>query len=62
MKYYTLLTLEGSKWCIQFGDYEKDVVKDEQQDSYQGYKCKIICTKDNQKAIEEAVHKLNLKG
>lgn len=31
MKYYTLLTLEGSKWCIQFGDYDKDVVKDEQK-------------------------------
>ena len=32
------------------------------KDSYQGSKCKIICTEDTQEAIEKAVNKLNLEG
>lgn len=58
-KYYTLVTFENNKWAPQFGDYHKSVVKDEQLE-YKGKK-QIICTDDNQKAIELAVAELNSK-
>lgn len=57
--YYTLVTFQNGKWAPQFGDYEKNVVKDEQLE-YKGKK-QIICTDDNQKAIDLKIAELNSK-
>lgn len=58
-KYYTLLSLVEGKWFIQFGDYSKDVVNEEKEDSYPNCKCKIITTSDSQEAIQAKVNELN---
>lgn len=68
IKYYSLLTLEHgngvSRWCPQFGDYERQIVVTE-RDSYvesQGYKkkdTKIVCTGDRQADIEQYCKQLN---
>lgn len=60
-KYHTLLTLENGLWCIQFGDYDKEVVKQEKEDSYSDYKCKIITTLDDQASVDAKVKELNSK-
>lgn len=59
MKYHTLLTMENGRWYIQFGDYDKDVVKQEKEDDYSGFKTKIITTGDSQEAIDKKVAELN---
>lgn len=58
-KYYSLLTFEAGRWCIQFGDYKKSVVQDEKEDSYSDEKCKIICTNDDQASIDQKIAELN---
>lgn len=62
-KYYSLLTLENvhgqSKWCIQFGDFDKEVVKQEVEDSYSEYKTRIITTLAGMEHIETKVNALN---
>ena len=65
-KYYTLLTRDGgtgSPWAPQFGDYDRDVVIDEQTDTYSAtYRSrdmKIIRTADDQPSIDAAIAKLN---
>lgn len=66
-KYYSLLTLEHgsvSRWCPQFGDYDRSVVMAE-RDNYvesQGYRkkdTKIVCTDDTQASIDTYCKKLN---
>ena len=65
MKYYTLLSRENkfSDWNIEFGDYDKDVVKAELESYVDGdYKksnLKIICTEPEQYEIYKAVFILN---
>ena len=59
-KYYSLLTLVDDNWCIQFGDYDREVVEDE-RDEYKenGETTKIIVTNDDQASINEKVVQLN---
>lgn len=61
--YHSLLVKENGKWSVQFGDYSKQVVIDEQQDmkeSYgKAYVSKIITTNPDQASIDEAVQSLN---
>lgn len=58
-KYYSLVTLENGLWAVQFGDYDKQVVKQEKQDSYHGTKSRIITTEETQESIDKAVKLLN---
>lgn len=60
-KYYTLCTLNKGLWYPQFGDYNKDVVKQEQADSYSDCKCKIITTDGTQNAIDKRIAEMNIK-
>ena len=65
MAYFTLLSKSGTsqKWIIEFGDHEREVVKQEAEDSYSHIlkrNQKIIKTKtSNQKEIDAKVLKLN---
>lgn len=61
-KYYTLLIrfTTADKWSIQFGDYSKEVVKQEQLDCFEDvHDTKIVCTLDDQTAINQFVQQLN---
>lgn len=62
-KYYTLLTADtkGGKLSPQFGDYDKECVKQEKEDSYgMGYfDMQIIATDDDQVSISAKVVELN---
>jgi len=62
MSYHTLLTRDGRRWSIQFGDYDWHVVNSERADyrrQYMAQDLKIITTADDQAAIDAAVAKLN---
>lgn len=63
-KYYTLLALENingvDTWCIDFGDYDKECVKQEKYE-YEHNRTKIICTNDDQASIDAKVKELNAK-
>jgi hypothetical protein len=63
--YYSLLILQDGKWCIHFGDYDRQVVEDEKQDFQESYgaacKMKIISTGDSQPDIDAKVAELNSK-
>lgn len=58
-KYYTLVAKENGKWFPQFGDYSRSVVEEEREDAYIASKCKIVCTDDNQAAIDKKINELN---
>lgn len=63
-KYYTLVTCEdGGPWAVQFGDYDKQTVRDEQEDYCDGgiprRYTKIITSGDSQADIDAAVKELN---
>jgi len=64
-KYYSLLVRSNTKspWCVEFGDYDRDVVMDELRDyMYHDNKrmnLKIICTGDTQAEINAEVERLN---
>ena len=57
--YFTLIewSPDLGKWCPQFGDYSRRVVKDEWRDSYKasGLHYRIIASGDEVKDIEEAI-------
>jgi hypothetical protein len=56
--YYTLATFQNGKWAPQFGDYSRNTVVEEKNDSYKNTKWEIVKTTDNQEAINEAIAKL----
>jgi hypothetical protein len=66
--YHSLLSREapGQPWCIEFGDYDKSVVKAERDDyrqrgfePHKAMNLKIITTGETQAAIVAAVAELN---
>ena len=61
--YYSLLIKDSGKWYIHFGDYDREVVKDEQQDLKESYGAacvtKIIRTDGTQSTIDATVDELN---
>lgn len=63
--YYTLLSRgpDDTRWAIEFGDYDRSVVRDEKDDMKDGDYCdhafKIITTLDDQASIDAAVAELN---
>lgn len=63
-KYYTLLVKYETKspWGIAFGDFNKDVVQQEREDSYSEFKTKLIKTSANQASVDAEVRALNAKG
>lgn len=62
--YYTLALFDGTRWCIEFGDYDRATVKAEYDDcrdhdikrSY----LKIIATPDDEESILAAIAAMNL--
>lgn len=61
--YFTLCEKVDGKWCPQFGDYEKAVVKDELADwldsGYSEFNLVIVKSEDSQVSIDRAVAFLN---
>ena len=60
--YYVLLVKYSSndKWSDAFGDYDKEVVEDEAEDSYSDeYATEIIKTLDSQVLIDAEIARLN---
>jgi len=65
--YYTLMVyeVEHNKWFNHFGDYDKDVVKDEMDDLANGYEgllkknMKIVKSSDDQNEIDLMLKKAN---
>ena len=64
--YFTLLSRQKGtqRWSIEFGDYQRQTVVEEQSDYRRGYdgqhfECKIIKTNDDQRSILNAVADLN---
>jgi hypothetical protein len=63
--YYTLLSREphSKRWVIEFGDYDRNVVRDERDDMKDGDYCdhafKIITTGETQAEIDAEVARLN---
>lgn len=67
--YYTLAVwpkAEGQQWSPQFGDYSRDVVAQELEDTKEdwpkGSKFKIVKSNDGQAAINAAIDSLNRKS
>jgi hypothetical protein len=67
-KYHSVLERIEGKWTIQFGDYDKEVAKQELQDMHDSgagacrlmkKDLRIITTAPDQASIEAAVAKLN---
>jgi hypothetical protein len=64
-KYHSLLERIDGRWSIQFGDFDREVVRQELEDVHEGVPfvkkkdLKIITTAENQAAIAAAVAKLN---
>lgn len=57
-KYFTLVTRKDGVWSPQFGDYDRETVVQEIQDSYSEFRNvdrKVISTADDQAAINAAV-------
>lgn len=64
--YYTMIVKEaGEKWSAQFGDYDKEVVKQEVEDEKhnweKGTKFRIIKTGAKQSDIDSYIEELNDK-
>lgn len=57
--YFTLVVKRAGIWSAQFGDYDREVVSDEQYDCYDTEVTKIIRTADNQAAIDAKIAELN---
>ncbi len=63
--YYTLVSKgpDDTRWAIEFGDYDRNTVRDERDDMKDGDYCdhrfKIITTNDDQASIDAAVAELN---
>jgi hypothetical protein len=65
VSYYTLLVKSEGKWFIHFGDYDKNVVKEERADvldSDDKAVTQIVVTDDRQASIEAHVARLNSQG
>lgn len=59
-RYYSVLTCINGVWSVQFGDYDRDVAKDEEQEyKDNGEKTKLICTGDTQAEIDRYVKEAN---
>ena len=66
-KYFSLIarTDPGAPWCVEFGDWNRDVVTEERADyrdhGHRASDLKIITTDGTQASIDAAVAKLNLE-
>lgn len=58
-KYFTLVALRDGVWSAQFGDYDREVVIDEEYVCYDTEVTKIIRTDDSQAAIDAKIAELN---
>jgi hypothetical protein len=65
--YYSVIAQyeKGGKWCIEFGDYDKQVAADEMEtirESGQCHKVKLMVSGASQSAVNAELAKINLKG
>ena len=59
-RYHTLIAKRDNVWTIEFGDYQRDVVKQEQEDTKErGVQMRIITSGDTQAEIIAAVDRQN---
>lgn len=58
-KYYNIAFFDDGKWNADFGDHDKEVVKQEIEDSYNDFKCKIIVTTKGHKELMSKIAELN---
>ena len=64
-KYYTLAIFHNDEWTPQFGDHDRNVVKQEELDTYRrdhkAKDCTIFWTwySEGQAAIDEQIRRLN---
>lgn len=58
-KYFTIAFFDNGRWYIDFGDYDKETVKQEIDDSYSDYKTKIITTTKGHTELMAKLNKLN---
>ena len=58
-KYYTVAFYDQGQWHVDFGDYDKEVVKQEIEDSYSEYKTKIIVTTKGHDELMQKLAELN---
>lgn len=58
-KYYNVAFYDQGQWHADFGDYDKEVVKQEIADSYNSYKTKIITTTKGHTELMAKIDKLN---
>lgn len=64
-RYHTLAIREDGRWAPQFGDYDKDAVLQEREDSYGETKrrdWRVITTGDKKADIDAAIAALNAGG
>ena len=65
--YFTLLSKgpDDDRWSIEFGDYDRNTVRDERDDMKDGHYCdhrfRIIETGDTQAELDAAVALLNAR-
>lgn len=60
--YYSLLACYDGQWAVQFGDYDREVVKAEQDDWFDSEpetQTTILKSGDSQEAIDAGVARLN---
>lgn len=58
-KYYTIAFLYNGEWNADFGDHDKEVVKQEIEDSYSDFKTKIIVTTKGHEELMSKLAELN---
>lgn len=61
--FYSLLVKfeRGEPWSVQFGDYDRETVEAEIEDSYSdAFKTRIICTGPHQVEIDARVYSINV--
>jgi hypothetical protein len=66
-RYFTLLERQANgRWCIAFGDYDRECVEQERDDLLDSStdedetEYKIICTSEDQASIDAKVQALNV--
>jgi hypothetical protein len=62
MTYYSIAVQfeKGDKFSLQFGDYDREVVEQEVEDSYaDAHKVRIVRSGDTTAQINAAINKLN---
>ena len=64
-KYWTLAVLQDNRWCVEFGDWDLDTVRDERAamregwENYKNSELKIFSTDGKQSSIDAMIAQYN---